>query len=473
MAVALSVVLMALTGAAAAGAAEPAEISGKVTKLPPAADGGRAVQVVAVHLPDGAIVDADRVENARYGIEVPKGVNVLLTQVIPFGEAKTTSVLSAAVKAKAGADLTLKLRAKKRKRRPGGGQGGGRKVAAAARVIAEDGREYPGKSFAFRTFTGATGDWRFANGGIPDMLTTGLFEIPPGCPITQVERRRFDLITAEHALAQAGLIDPETAVEPGHLIPVEVWIEGTLSNEFNPPAPMRYEIRLVEEGTGRVWTTLRGFLGQNFFAEMDALSAELAAAVCAGPVEAVDPPPPVGSPHYSGSISGRYTAEIGGPTPLKIDWAGTAEFTLTNEFSSPPFGSGLPEPGPYARYETSAGSVHATLDATDSDGCTLSGETDIAIATGAPWGFLEAQEVAAPAYRLVILAGPGASIPFTRSGAGPSCSGSGTWPLDPQQAFARTPTPQSSPSSTLVGSATYVPGAGQTETYNWNLSPGP
>jgi hypothetical protein len=472
-------VIVALFGAAAADAAEPARISGKITKVPKAPEGGQTVQVVAVHLPDTRIVDADRVDKARYAIEVPKGINVLLTQVIPIGAGKPTSVLGAAVEAKPGERLKLKLRAKKRKRRPGGhGHGGGRKAAGAARVVGEDGTVYPGESFAFRQFTGATGNWAFANGGLPDTFTSDLYETPPACDYQLVERRRLDAITSEHALAQAGLVDPASAVEPGHVVPVELWIEGTLSNDFDPPAPLRYEIRIVEAATGTVRAKLEGLLrGDHFFEDQKVLSQRLRAAMCAPagvcPLREScgDQPPPVGSPHYTGPISGRYTADIGGPAPLQIDWSGTADYTLTNEFSSPPFGSGLPEPGPYAYYETSGGSVHAKLTATDADGCTIAGETDIAIATGSPWGKLTAQEgVAAPAYSLVILAGPSASIPFTRSG---SCTGNGSYPLDPQQAFARTPTPQTSSSSVLIGSATFQPGAGQTETYDWNLTPGP
>jgi hypothetical protein len=490
LALTLAFVLISFADLAAAEAAKPAQISGKITGLPAKTDGGRAVQVVAIHLPDGAVVDGDRTSNGRYAIEVPKGFNALLTQVVAFGETKSTSVLSAAIKAKPGERLKLKLRAKKRKRKPGHGNGHhhGRAVARAAggdRVIAEDGREYPGESFAFRQFTGATGKWAFANGGLPDMFTSDFYDVArPACDYQLVERRRFDAIADELALSQSGLVDPEHAVEPGHLIPVELWIEGTLTNAFDPPAPLRYEIRIVEAATGTVRTTLKGLLGGDgtFFADQAALAHRLSEAMCAGPTVCPlrascgtgDPPPPVGSPHYSGPISGQYTATGLGPTPLKIDWTGNAQFTLTNEFSSPPFGSGLPEPGPYAHYETSGGSVHATLSATDFQGCTLSGAADIAITAGAPYGFLDAQEgVATPAYRLVIHPGPADKVPYTVSGAGASCTGTGEWPLDSQQAFARTPTPQTSPSSILVGSATFEPGAGQTETYDWNLTPGP
>ena len=479
MALTLTAVL-ALAGAAGASAAPPAQISGKVTKVPAEPAAGQAVQVVAVHLPDGQIVDADRVDGSHYALSVPKGATALLTQVIPLGRAKSTSVLSAAVKVKPGERVKLKLKAKKRKRKPGHGHHGRIAQRSGARVIGEDGTVYPGESVALKRFTGATGDWAGLNAGLPDMLITDLVDRPAGCQYTLVERIRYDAIVDEVELGRSGIADPDSAVQPGHLIPVELSVEGTLSNAFDPPAPLRYEIRLVEAATGTVRATLRGFFTLNFFAEEKALAAELAAAICAGPGACVqrgasceEPPPPVGSPRYTGPISGRYTAEGFGQTPLEIAWTGNAEYTLTNEFSSPPFGSGLPEPGPYAYYETSGGSVHATLNGTDFDGCQWSGETDIAIPTGAPWGTLTAQEgVANPAYSLVIYAGPSASIPYTKSGGAPSCTGGGNYPLDPQQAFARTPTPQSSPSPVLVGSATYQPGAGQTENYDWNLTPG-
>jgi hypothetical protein len=47
-----------------------------------------------------------------------------------------------------------------------------------------------------------------------------------------------------------------------------------------------------------------------------------------------------------------------------------------------------------------------------------------------------------------------------------------SWPLL-GIAYARTTSPQTSPSSVLVGSDTFSPGPGQTENYNWNLSPAP
>ena len=430
MALTLSVLILTLADAAVATAAEPAEISGKITKLPPVTPEGRTVQVVAIHLPDGAVVDADRADNGRYAVSVPKGFNALLTQVIPFGGAKSTSVLSAAVKTKSGEHLKLKLRAKKRKHRPGGGhrRREAAKAASAAKVVAEDGKVYPGESVALRQFTGATGAWSGLSNGLPDMLVTDLMDRPASCEYTQVERRRLDLILQEIALGQSGLVDPDTAVGPGHLIPVELWIEGTLSNQFDFPAPLRYEIRIVEAETGVVRTTLRGFFSENFFEEEQALARQLAAAICAGPQPTSDPPPAVGAPHCSGPISGTHTITSVGAAPLEIAWSGNVEFTLNNEFASPPYG--MPEPGPYADYQSTSGSLHATLHWTTDDGCTWSGETDFAIGQPANYGGLYAQEgVAEPAYNLS-LAPASDSIPFTKSGPGPSCNGTGQWPLN-------------------------------------------
>jgi hypothetical protein len=481
VALTLTVLILALVNAAAAGAAEPAQIAGKITKLPPETAGGRTVQVVAIHLPDGAIVDADRADDGRYSVSVPKGFNALLTQVIPFGGAKATSVLSAAIKAKPGEQVKLKLRAKKRKRHHPGHHGReSAKVGSAARVVAEDGKVYPGESVALKTFTGATGGWSALNNGLPDMLVTDLANPPAGCEYTQVEYRRLDVIEREIALGQSGLVDPDSAVQPGHRIPVELFIEGTLSNAFDPPAPLRYEIRIVEAATGTVRTTLEGILGGDghFFDDATALGQRVVAAVCAGPTvcalraSSCGGAPPVGAPRYTGPISGHYKFTGGGPTPLEIDWSGNVELALTNEFSSPPYGSGLPEPGPYAHYETRSGSVHASLTYTDLDGCAWAGETDIAITPGAPYGVLDAQEGAAePAYRLGIAAGPSDSIPFTKSGPGCTSSPDDKWPLYNLH-YAATPTPQTAQSSTLAGSATYSIDPTQTENWTWNLTPG-
>ena len=127
------------------------------------------------------------------------------------------------------------------------------------------------------------------------------------------------MVTNEQALTQAGLIDPASAVQPGHLIPVEVWIEGTLSNNFDPPAPLRYEIRIVEEATGIVRTTLRGFLRGDggFFEDQRALSAELIAALCAPGSRPGAAPARSARRATRGRSRGGYTAEIGGPTPAE------------------------------------------------------------------------------------------------------------------------------------------------------------
>ena len=336
--------------------------------------------------------------------------------------------------------MKLKLRAKKRKRRHGGHH-----HHDARRPQREgDRRGRPGRIRASRSRSSSSRGPRASGSsptaGCPTCSRPTCSSQPPGCPYTLVERRRFDTIENELALSESGLVDPEHAIERGHLIPVELWIEGELSNAFDPPAPLRYKIRIVEAATGKVRTTLEGLLGGDgtFFADQAALWQRLSQAICAGPT-ACRAAASCGRGRSRRPRSARPTTRARSPAGTPPTSAarprsrsiGPATSDSRSRARPHRRRSALPQPGPYALYEVTSGSLHFTLQL-PGDRVHLGGRdghpADARRSLRAPstrrrgWRPPPTSSGSPRAQRRTRSRSPG-------PGRRPGCSGTGSWPL--------------------------------------------
>ncbi len=90
--------------------------------------------------------------------------------------------------------------------------------------------DYP--AVALRTYKVTVADPQFQalGNGLPDMLTTDLLApLKAKCNGKLVERWRFDVILAEHALQQSSMVDPATRIEFDKIIAHNKDVTGTIS----------------------------------------------------------------------------------------------------------------------------------------------------------------------------------------------------------------------------------------------------
>jgi hypothetical protein len=500
----LGLTLALLAAGAAVAAPKPATIGGVLssgtTALPAGAKDGRA-QILALSPDTGAYGAADVVgRRGAYRLRVAPGRWALVTSVLRLGD-PIRSFLSATITARAGEQRTLpvtlktfkkprkakhKSKAKRKSRRTSPKRS--RPRGRAANVNPRDGRSYAGEAVGVTAFSEDVRlpDLHGFGKFLPSMLIGDLFETETRCPMTIVEMEHRAEILQEIALSQSEWVDPDTRVEPGHLIDPDILVRGTVREQDTTPASLRVTAYLEDARTGarlpgevhavtllNGWTGLTAVLAERLMHDLicprqAAAAAAPAPAPTATPAPPAPPPPPPAprpvNDTYSGSFSG--TAEAIG-APLRWSWTGTVALEAVQDGTVGPAGS---PPGNYRSFVVSSGSAQLHVEGGDAS-CGWSGDAAVTLAPGFATGGATVQtEVASPAYDLVLAWDGLQTISAARSGTDPECTGTVTLPIL-GLAWAMTTAVQTSPTTTLSSSAssTYT---GYALTTHWALAPG-
>jgi hypothetical protein len=475
------VALVVPAGASAAPA--PATITGKVAEgsasLPGSARQGRT-QLLALDPRTGAYGGADRVDRrGTYRLRLQPGRWVLLTSVMKLGDPVRT-FLSASVTAKAGQTRTLPVTLKtfKKPRKAKHKKKAKRKPKAhRSNVNPRDGQSYPGEALGIQDF--AEDVRKFMVG----MVTTDLFETTTRCPLTIVEMQHRDAILQELALQQTEWVDPDSRVEPGHLIDPDILLRGTVREQATVPASLRVTAYLEDARThqripGEVsavtttsgWAALSTVLAERLMHDLicPRQAAQAAAPAPTAPATPLPaPPPPAPRP-----LTGRYTGTFSGTAGVQgvaLHWSWTGNVVLDAVQDAPIGPLGAPA-GNYRTFTVGSGSATLHVDGGDAS-CGWSGEKTVALAPGFMTGAAMVQtDVPSPAYELTLGWDGTQTISVPRFGSDPECTGTATFPIN-GLAWAMTAGFQTSPSTTLDSTATST-STGYDLTTRWTLAPG-
>ena len=350
------------------------------------------------------------------------------------------------VKVKKGAAKTVRLSLKPRKtKRPGLPTipkiPGFPPTARAAYVNVD----YP--AVAVRTYKVTMADPQFQvlGNGLPDMLITDLLApLRAKCNGRLVERRRFDVILAEHALQQSSMVDPATRIQFDKIIAHNKDLSGTIAGTANN---MTITTTVTDVVSGRSRSiTHHGTKG--FFALQKTMAPGIVKLICG------EPPPKA----FVGTIQG----EFGIPEQI-LRWGGTVRLKF-NGYG--PGGAGTP-PGKYATYVVQEGSLHVTLDGVDGE-CTIHGAGDYPLVANLGEFATLQQDVDERAYTLSASFPNGTNLPYLSTGAA-GCTGA-VYPLS-GRVYMNTESAKTSPSNSLAGSTTV--NVGVPITWTWALQPQP
>jgi hypothetical protein len=440
--VGLALAVAAVVGGSAVASA--ATISGPLTGATLPAKGKGVASVRAISPKTFAIVAADRVNSGRFSLTVPAGAYFLLGTTSPFRGKAGVDRSVGTVKVKTGASKTVRLSLKPRKKaRPGLPTipkiPGFPPTARAAYVNVD----YP--AVAVRTYkvTMADPQYRALGNGLPDMLTTDLLApLRAKCNGRLVERRRFDVILAEHALQQSSMVDPATRIQFDKIIAHNKDLTGTIAGTADNMT-ITTTVTDVVSGKSRS-ITHHGTKG--FFALEETMAPGIVKLICG------EPPPKA----YVGTISG----EFGIPEQI-LRWAGTVRLKF-NGYG--PGGAGTP-PGKYATYVVQEGSLHVTLDGVDGE-CTIHGAGDYPLVGNLGEFATLQQDVDERAYTLSASFPNGTNLPYLSTGA-PDCTGA-IYGLS-GRVYMNTESAKTSPSNSLAGSTTV--NLGVPVTWTWALKP--
>jgi hypothetical protein len=210
--------------------------------------------------------------------------------------------------------------------------------------------------------------------------------------------------------------------------------------------------------TGGTRSVTRSGPSDRFFELEQSVVQEVARLICG------EKPPG----HYAGAASGSLTASSGSSSQ-SLTWSGNVRLKFTGHVE--PENAGDP-PGEYALYEVESGGLHFVLDGVDGD-CTYHGTADVSVLPNPGETSRVQQGVDKPAYALLAtLAASTPHLQYTVSGP-PHCGGgtSSVYPLAGRAFLGRTDGAiQTSSSTTIVGSATFVIGP-DTVKWSWSLAP--
>ena len=281
--------------------------------------------------------------------------------------------------------------------------------------------------------------------GLPDMLITDLLApLRAKCNGRLVERRRFDVILAEHALQQSSMVDPATRIQLDKIIAHNKDLTGTIAGTANN---MTITTTVTDVVSGRSRSiTHHGTKG--FFALEKTMAPGIVKLICG------EPPPKA----YVGTIQG----EFGIPEQI-LRWAGSVRLKF-NGFG--PGGAGAPN-GKYALYVVDGGSLHVTLDGVDGE-CTIHGEGDFPLVGNSGEFTTLQQDVDQRAYTVFASFENGTDLAYTSTGPA-GCTGA-IYPLS-GRVYMNTETAKTSPSNSLAGSTTV--NVGVPITWTWALQPQP
>ncbi len=423
--VAVVTVAALVVGAAPAGAASPATLTGKLTgaKLPAAGKG--VVPVYAVRLRDGRVVGGTYASAAgRFTLRPPAGSYALVAAVVPFGgSGRLLERIADFVTAKAGKRMALKPTLKKRKARKKKHRASPRTARAAFVNV-----DYP--AIWVKIFDAPPGDFAVMGKGIADMLITDLIATIGKCDGVVVEREHLDEIIKEIDRQQSKYFDPSTRVQKGKLIANNGTVSGSLTVSGDT---LTVSATYHDQRTGRTKTVSVSGPKDDIFGLEERLVPLLTDAIC---------------PHtpntYAGNFNGTWTTTLNSYT---VTWSGSAVIQLTAEHGAPP--ADWPA-GDYAHYSMLRGSVHVKVDGTRGT-CTVHGETDIALTPGM-FGEDAVQHADKPYYALTIPTRGDEVIPYTETGTG--CQTNPEYPLTGLQ-FVFTPAPLQSTDGNLTASTSW------------------
>jgi hypothetical protein len=498
----LALVLLAAGTAVAAPA--PATIGGVVasgtTALPVGAKDGRA-QVLALNPETGAYGGADAVDRrGAYRLRVPAGRWALLTTVFTLGD-PVRQFLSASVTVRAGETRTLPVTLKsfkqprkaKHKKKAKKKAKAKKPRARAANVNPRDGRSYPGEALGILAFAENVRDPELRGFGkaLQGMLTADLFSTETRCPLTIVEMAHRAEILQELARQQTEWFDPDSRVEPGHVIDPDILLRGAVREQATVPRSLRVTAYLEDARTGKRipgevsavtttsgWPGLTVVLAERLMRDLlcprqaaQAAAPAPAAAPPAGPATTTPPPAPPAPPaplplsdRYAGTFSG--TAEGIGAS-LRFSWTGTVTLDAVQDAAVGPLGA--PD-GKYRTYAVSGGTAQLHVEGGDAS-CGFSGDATLPLIAGFGTGAVVVQTgVPSPAYQLVIGWDGMQTISASRSGTDPECTGVAMFPVN-GLAWARTVTFQTSPTTTLDSNETDS-STGYLLATRWSLAPG-
>lgn len=474
----LVAILVSLMLGAGGASAATATVSGTVTtpasKIPSAKTS--QANVLAMNVDSGAYGDADTADSrGRYSLKLQPGKWALISSLVVPGK-RASSFLSAAIVAKPGQHralpLTLKQfkkpRKKKRRKKPGHHRRA-QPAAGASNINPRDGREYPGVAIAVKEFgaVGAGSEIAVGAAGMDDMLVTDLVNSTK-CAITVVEWARRGEIEQEIALQHSEYFDPATAVEEGHLIDPEIFVNGRFEDRRGTPQRTAMVAWLEDAKAGAKISREVSVvdLGDRYFDNETRLAKLIVDLICArsaptptpeAPTPPPPPPPPVDT--YSGSFSG--VAEADG---VHIEWSGNVVFDAAQDSATPPPGA---PPGEYREYTVTSGSFFTAIEGETEEECVYSASGSRDLEPGFANGQLTVQlDVDSPAYYLFLL-GNG-SVPGTSS------CGEGTDPYPVYPFLSYTKEAVFSGSRALNGSEAHpslIPGS-FSDTAQWNLAPG-
>lgn len=437
--VALALVIASLTVAPASAST----ITGRVVGPKPPKQGQGLSTVRAVRAKDLVIVKLAKVRSRRYRLKLPAGPYWVFAATTRFrGKAGIDRSVGKVIRLRAGKHKKLRVSLRRQKRAH----------AAQFKFVKVN---HPAVWVQHFTVSGPA-DYSVLRRGLSQMLITDLMPvIESACGGVLVEREHLDLILAEILLSQSPLADPSTRLSSNKLIGHNREVTGNLS-VVGATTTLTVVVTNTVAGTSR--TVTRSAPNDRFFELEQSVVQEVARLICG------DHPPG----HYAGQASGSLTGTSGSSSQT-LSWNGDVSLRFTGDVV--PENSGDP-PGEYAIYEPESGGMHVILDGVDGE-CSYHGTSNVTIAPH-PGEYSRVQQgVDQPTYSLFATF-PATTPPLVATVSGPDYCGGGDTTMYPLAGRVflgmATGASQRSPSTTLVGSATFPLGPVTTK-WSWSLGP--
>jgi len=238
---------------------------------------GAEAEVRAISRADGTVTRTKATgRSGAFSLSLPAGQYLVVGDVLPQpGKGAKITTQTVGVSLKAGQKRTKasikrkKKKAKKRKR-------------AGAAFVQEKGEVTPGQiAVEIPEMSGATGEYRFMNRGIPELLIGDVLNGSAGeeCDVHVLEVLRRDEIIKELEFEQSEYVDPATRVVRNFILG-DVEIRGTLKNGPND-ATLGYDIRIVDKRSGEEFSRLTGSIdGDNFFDSEEDMGKRVSDELC-------------------------------------------------------------------------------------------------------------------------------------------------------------------------------------------------
>jgi hypothetical protein len=424
--------------------ASASTITGRVLGPKPPKAGQGLSTVRAVRARDLVIVRLAKVRSRRYRLKVPAGRYWVFAATTRFrGKAAVDRPVGKVIRLRAGKRKQLRAVSLRRRKRA---------HAAQFRFVTV---KHPAVWVQHFAVSGPP-DLGVLRKGLAQMLITDLGPvIESTCDGVIVEREHLNRIVAEILLSQSPAADPSTRLSSDKLIGHNREVTGTL-NVVGATTTLTVVVTNKVTGTSRSVT--RSAPNDRFFELEQSVVQEVARLICGDKAPG----------HYAGQASGSLSGADGSSSQT-LSWNGDVSLRFTGDVV--PENSGDP-PGEYAIYEPESGGIHVILDGVDGE-CTYHGTGDVTIVPH-PGEYSRVQQgVDEPTYSLLATL-PATTPPLSVAVSGPEYCGGGDTTMYPLAGRVflgmATGASQRSPSTTLVGSATFPLGPVTTK-WSWSLAP--